>query len=207
MTLGISMSVKSDFGVSPVSSVPYTITYMTGLEMGKATILFHIGLVVLQIINLRKDFKIKNLLQLVVGVIFGYFTTFSNYLFSFLPQTDNIAIRTIMMVGSAALIAVGIFFYLPADIVPLAGEGAMQAIADKINIEFSKVKMGFDISMVAISLITCLIVLKALGSVGIGTIVAAVLVGAFLGLITKMFGEKRDTILLKNNMNIEWRTF
>ena len=63
--------------------------------------------------------------------------------------------------------------------------------------------MRFDISMVAISLITCLIVLKALGSVGIGTIAAAVLVEAFLGLITKMFGEKRDTILLKNNMNIE----
>lgn len=119
------MSVKSNFGVSPVSSIPYTITYMTGLEMGKATILFHIGLVVLQIINLRKDFKIKNLLQLVVGVIFGYFTTFSNYLFSFLPQTEDIAIRTIMMVESAALIAVGIFFYLPADIVPLAGEGAV----------------------------------------------------------------------------------
>lgn len=203
MTLGISMSVKSDFGVSPVSSIPYTITCITGLEMGKATILFHIGLVVLQIIILRKAFKIKNLMQVVVGVIFGYFTTFSNYLFSFFPQTDNIAIRTIMMVGSAALIAVGIFFYLPADIVPLAGEGAMQAITDKTNIEFSKVKMGFDISMVAISLITCLIVLKALGSVGIGTIVAAVLVGAFLGLITKIFGEKRDTILLKNNINIE----
>ena len=63
--------------------------------------------------------------------------------------------------------------------------------------------MRFDISMVAIWLITRLIVLKALGSVGIGTIVAAVLVEAFLGLITKMFGEKRDTILLKNNMNIE----
>ena len=63
--------------------------------------------------------------------------------------------------------------------------------------------MRFDISMVAISLITCLIVLKALGSVGIGTIVAAVLVEAFLGLITKMKNEKRDTILLKNNMNIE----
>ena len=48
MTLGISMSVKSDFGVSPVSSIPYTITCITGLEMGKATILFHIGLVVMQ---------------------------------------------------------------------------------------------------------------------------------------------------------------
>ena len=40
MTLGISMSVKSNLGVSPVSSIPYSITCIFGLEMGKATILF-----------------------------------------------------------------------------------------------------------------------------------------------------------------------
>ena len=78
MTLGISMSVKSDLGVSPVSSIPYTITCITGLEMGKATIVFHIALVALQIVILRGAFQIKNLLQVVVGVVFGYFTTFSN---------------------------------------------------------------------------------------------------------------------------------
>ncbi len=95
MTLGISLSVKSNLGVSPVSSIPYTITCITGLEMGKATILFHIVLVVMQILILRKAFQMKNLLQVVVGVIFGYFTTFSNYLFSFLPTPEHI-------VGAAA---------------------------------------------------------------------------------------------------------
>ncbi len=63
MTIGVSMSVKSNLGVSPVSSIPYTITCITGLEMGKATIVFHIFLVILQILILRKAFKIKNLLQ------------------------------------------------------------------------------------------------------------------------------------------------
>lgn len=64
MTLGISMSVKSNLGVSPVSSIPYTITCITGLEMGKATILFHIVLVALQFVILRGAFQIKNLLRL-----------------------------------------------------------------------------------------------------------------------------------------------
>lgn len=64
MTLGISMSVKSNLGVSPVSSIPYTITCITGLEMGKATILFHIVLVVLQFVILRGAFQIKSLLRL-----------------------------------------------------------------------------------------------------------------------------------------------
>ena len=195
MTLGVSMSVKSNLGVSPVSSIPYTITCITGLEMGKATIVFHIVLVVLQILILRGAFQIKNLLQVVVGVVFGYFTTFSNYLFSFSPTTDNMVIRLGMMLVSTVLIAIGIFFYLPSDIVPLAGEGAMKAISDKTNIVFNKVKIGFDISMVVISLIACLTVLRQFGSVGIGTVIAAVLVGAVLGVLTKLFGEKRDMLL------------
>ncbi|MDD6215621.1 MAG: DUF6198 family protein [Roseburia sp.] len=198
MTLGVSMSVKSNLGVSPVSSIPYTITCITGLEMGKATILFHIVLVLLQVLILRSAFQMKNLLQVVVGILFGYFTTFSNYLFSFLPSTDNLVIRMLLMLFSTVLIAIGIFFYLPADIVPLAGEGAMKAISDKTNIVFSKVKMGFDISMVVISLISCLLILRKLGSVGVGTIVAAVLVGAVLGVLTKLFEEKRDRFLQGN---------
>ena len=64
MTLGISMSVKSNLGVSPVSSIPYTLTCITGLEMGKATILFHIVLVALQFVILRGAFQIKSLLRL-----------------------------------------------------------------------------------------------------------------------------------------------
>ena len=76
MTIGIAISVKSNLGVSPVSSIPYTMTCVWGIEMGKATILFHTILVLIQIILLRRNFKPINLLQIAVGVVFGYFTTF-----------------------------------------------------------------------------------------------------------------------------------
>ena len=52
MTIGIALSVKSNLGVSPVSSIPYTMTCVWGIEMGKATILFHCFLVLLQILLL-----------------------------------------------------------------------------------------------------------------------------------------------------------
>lgn len=83
MTIGIAISVKSNLGVSPVSSIPYTMTCVWGIEMGKATILFHTILVLIQIILLRRNFKPINLLQIAVGVVFGYFTTFCNYLVFF----------------------------------------------------------------------------------------------------------------------------
>ena len=197
MTIGIALSVKSNLGVSPVSSIPYTMTSVWGIEMGKATIIFHAALVLIQILILRKRFKPINLLQVVVGIVFGYFTTFCNYLATFLPSTDNIAMRIVLMLVSTVFIAVGIFFYLPANLIPLAGEGVMQAVSDVTKIEFSKVKMGFDCSMVIISVITCLICIHSLGSVGAGTVIAAFLVGFNLGRVNKAFGAKRDKLLGK----------
>jgi uncharacterized membrane protein YczE len=128
-------------------------------------------------------------------VVFGYFTTFCNYCASLLPAVDNIAVRVVMMLISTVLVAFGIFLYVPADIMPLAGEGTMQAVSDITKIEFSKVKIAFDITMVVISLSVCLLVLHKLGSVGIGTVISAVLVGSILGVINRLFGERRDSVL------------
>lgn len=192
MTLGVAVSVKSDLGVSPVSSIPYTMTCVWGIEMGKATIFFHAALVLVQVILLRRKFQLKNLLQIPVGVLFGYMTTFSNHLMTFLPDPGNIYIRLGMVVISTVLVAIGLFFYVPADIIPLAGEGVMLAISKVSDKAFSTVKIAFDVTMVVISLITCLILIHSLGSVGIGTVIAAVMVGMVLKLITKLFGEARD---------------
>ena len=192
MTLGVAVSVKSDLGVSPVSSIPYTMTCVWGIEMGKATIVFHAALVLVQVILLRRKFQLKNLLQIPVGVLFGYMTTFSNHLMTFLPDPGNIYIRLGMVVISTVLVAIGLFFYVPADIIPLAGEGVMLAISKVADKAFSTVKIAFDVTMVVISLITCLILIHSLGSVGIGTVIAAVMVGMVLKLITKLFGEARD---------------
>lgn len=203
MTIGIALSVKSNLGVSPVSSIPYTMTCVWGIEMGKATIIFHAALVLIQILILRKRFKSINLLQVVVGIVFGYFTTFCNYLATYLPSTDNMVMRIVLMLVSTVFIAVGIFFYLPADLIPLAGEGVMQAVSDVTKIEFSKVKIGFDCSMVVISVITCLICIHSLGSVGVGTVIAAFLVGFNLGRVNKAFGAKRDKLFGKHTYTEE----
>ena len=92
MTIGIAFSIKSNLGVSPVSTIPYTLTVVWHVEIGLATTIFHCFLVILQIILLRKSFEIKNLTQVIVGIIFGYFTSFSVYLMSFIPNSNTLLI-------------------------------------------------------------------------------------------------------------------
>ena len=197
MTAGIAASVKSALGVSPVSSIPYTLTCVWGIEMGLATIILHSALVLLQLILLRRSFKLKNFLQVFVGVVFGLFTTACNNLAALLPLSNSLLTRGVLTAASVVLIAFGIFLYVPADFVPLAGEGTIAVIAELLHKQFSRVKIVFDVSMVAVSLITCLIFIHSLGSVGAGTVIAAFLVGSVLGIFEKLLGKKRDAILKK----------
>ena len=197
MTIGIALSVRSDLGVSPVSSIPYTMTVVWGVEMGLATFLFHIVLVLIQILLLRRKFKIKNLFQIAVGVVFGLFTTLCNNLVMLIPIPDSLPFRIAMLAVSIIVVAVGLFLYVPADIMPLAGEGTILAVSEITGFKFSNVKVGFDVSLSVISLVTCLIAVHGMGSVGVGTVVSAVLTGLVLGVITKVLGEKRDRLLRK----------
>ena len=185
LTIGISISVKSDLGVSPLSSLPYTMTCVWGIEMGKATIIFHCLLVLLQAMLLGRKFKPINLLQVLAGII----------LISFIPSPNNIVDQIMMALISTVFVAVGTFFYLPAKIMPLAGEGIVDTIAVVTKTEFSNIKIMFDSFLVLVSVIICFIVLHNLGSVGIGTLIAALLVGAEIGYLTKLFGKWRDKII------------
>ncbi len=187
MTVGIAFSIKTNMGISPVSTIPYTMTVIWGVEIGLATIIFHCGLVLLQFILLRSRFGWNNLAQVPVGVLFGYFTSFSVYLLSFIPESTSIWISIVYMIISIFTIAFGIFLYLPPNLVPLAGEGAMQAVSIVFDKKFSNVKIGFDIAMVLISACTCLFFIHSFGSVGICTIISAVFVGMALKAIAKTY--------------------
>ena len=99
------------------------------------------------------------------------------------------------MLISTVVVAIGVFMYVSAGYITLPTEGIMIAVVRVSKFQFGSVKRAFDISMVVISAVTCLIFLKELGSVGIGTIISAVLVGTEIKLLTKWFGPAKDKFL------------
>lgn len=195
MTLGVALSVKSDLGVTPISSIPYTITVVMGMDLGMATILFSIFVVLLQIALLRKDYKPISLLQIPIGILFGAFLTLSGKLMGFFPAPLDFTVQFIIMLISTVLVAFGVFLYVPAGFIPLAPEGFLVAASKITKAKFSTIKVICDVAMVVISLTTCLIAIGSLGSVGVGTVVAALLVGTEVKMMTKFWGGARDKIL------------
>lgn len=187
ITLGVGLSIKSNLGSTPVSSIPYTLNVIWGIEIGVATVIFHTMLVITELILLRRAFKPKHFLQVPVGILFGFFTTISVNLVNLLPDTSNIILIAIMVLVSTFLVALGLFFYVPTNIVPLSVEGITQAIAIVSNQPFTKVKVFFDVSVVVLSFVSCFIFTGVIGgSVGIGTIFSAIFVGITLKYINKV---------------------
>ena len=202
MSLGVGLSIKSGLGVTPISSIPYSLTLASGVNIGITTIIFNAILVFLQIPILKKRFKAKRLLQLINTVMFGYFTDLSLWILSPMPGLPFDVNFTLLIV-SMFLIAVGILIYMPANIAPLPGEGVVEAISLAYNKRFSKVKVCFDTSMVVLSLIICgLFTSDIFGSVNIGTILAAIFIGIIIRYLTELYEKitgKSITVVNKEN--------
>lgn len=202
MSLGVGLSIKSGLGVTPISSIPYSLTLASGVNIGITTIIFNAILVFLQIPILKKRFKAKRLLQLINTVMFGYFTDLSLWILSSMPGLP-LDVNFTLLIVSMFLIAVGILIYMPANIAPLPGEGVVEAISLAYNKRFSKVKVCFDTSMVVLSLIICgLFTSDIFGSVNIGTILAAIFIGIIIRYLTELYEKitgKSITVVNKEN--------
>lgn len=194
LAIGINISKVAQLGISPVSAIPYAAELIWSIELGKATLIAYVALIALQIILLRKDYKIIQLLQIVCTYILSFFITYTStqYLLMWLPTPSNYVIKLIYLLVSIVVIGVGVAFYLVSDFIPLPAEGLMNAIVqisgDKLK--FENVKIAVDSSLVIVSAVLSLVFLKDLKSVREGTVLAAILVGKVVGFIFKNYKHK-----------------
>ena len=82
-SLGVSLITKADLGTSPISAVPYVLSLKFPMTLGQFTILFSILLILIQLIILKKNFKLEHSLQIPISELFGYFIDLTMFLLSF----------------------------------------------------------------------------------------------------------------------------
>jgi len=194
LAIGINISKLAGLGISPVSSIPYACELVWGVELGKATYFVYMGLMVLQIILLRKDYKVRNLLQIVPTFILGTFITYTStkYLLFWLPAPGNYAMQLVYLAISIVVIGIGVSGFLIPNIMPPPAEGLCAAIVhvSKDKIKFGNAKVGVDTGMVVVSALLSLVFLGSLTTVREGTILAALLVGKVVGFIMKHYKQR-----------------
>lgn len=184
MAFGVAFSIKASLGTSPISSVPYVVSLFAPLTVGTATIIMHCVFILLQILILRKKYHPIQLMQLPVAFFFGYLTDFGVWAVQGITCDHYLQQWLVCLIG-IFLVAVGVSLEVKAGVVVLAGEGVVLAICKILPVKFGYMKVGFDVTLVAIACVLSFVFTGRLQGVREGTVAAALLVG----LIAKQLGK------------------
>jgi len=173
MTLGVAVCVRSMLGSSVISTLPYV--FETAGKQG-------LGVP-------RKKFEPVQLFQLLVGFVFGSLIDLNMLLTTWLVPTDLWA-KIVSQVLGCTILGIGIALEVRCGSVTMPGEGFPVAVSQVTGVEFPKVKIWVDCSLVILAVIFSYVFFGAWQwyIVGIGTLFAMVYVGMVVRTVGKHLG-------------------
>ena len=159
MTLGVAVCVRSAVGSSVISTLPYVFQQAgsQGLpvpqwSIGVYTIVANFIFVLVQMIILRKQFEWVQLFQLVIGAFFGSLIDVNMLLTSWLVPTVLWSKLLAQWVG-CTILGLGIALEVRCGSVTMPGEGMPIAISRVTGVEFPKVKIMVDVTLVVLAVV------------------------------------------------------
>lgn len=185
--IGVAFTKHGDLGVSPISSVANVMSLkFSALSLGNWLIIWNCVLIAAQVLILRKDFKLYQLLQIPLSFLFGWFTDIGMKIVSFIP-VNNHPTKLLMIVIGTVILAFGISLTVIANVIMNSGEALVKAVSDKTHFEFGYVKIALDVFYVIMAVIISLIFFdgKIVGTRE-GTVISALCTGLVIKFITKL---------------------
>ncbi len=160
MTLGVAVCVRSQLGSSVISVLPFVFetagkeALAPQLTIGQYTYILNALLVVGQIIVLRRQFELVQLFQVLVGFVFGSLIDLNMLITQWLVP-DSWWYKTIAQIAGCTILALGISLEIRCGSITMPGEGFPVAISRVSGVEFPKVKMITDCTLVALGILCC----------------------------------------------------
>ena len=177
-SFGVSFITRSNLGTSPISSVPYVLSLNFSWSLGEFTIAFSVLLILLQILILRKNFRLEHLLQIPISIAFGYFIDLTMILLSSLNPSSYL-IKLVCLIFGCVILGFG-------DVAMLPGESFVRAVTSTWNTDFGMTKVAFDVTITVSAVVLSFLFAHQLEGIREGSLIAALLVG----FIARQFGSR-----------------
>ena len=186
MALGVALSVNSGLGVSPINSLPYVLSQILQVDMGSCVTGVFCAYTLVQILILRRKFRLIDLTQILFSTLFGYFVNLAKWLLKdwILPGYPG---QLVLLALSILFMAAGVGLYMETGLVNMPMEGMTRAISEELlHRPFYQVKIAMDCASVAIAMILSLVFLHHMGGLREGTILCAIAVAPVMRFLQKL---------------------
>jgi len=181
MSIGISLSIQAGFGVSPVSSLAYASTLTTGLSVGVTMALANVLYIIIQVIISKRMELTEFVGQFIISFLFGFLMDAALSVVQLFPTPETLFTRIVFLTVSLFIIAVGLIGYTTAKLPLMPYDALTYTISEKFHMKFGKAKTTIDLINICVAGAICVIFIHSLGSIGIGTLIAAYSIGKILG--------------------------
>ena len=179
--MGVAFSTKAGLGTSPVASVPYSCSLVSGLfTFGGWLNLWSVLQITTQVLVMKgKCNYIEIAIQTILAFVYGYLTNFACWLVRDLTA-DTYPVQMAYMIAGCFILALGIWVQFKGGVAMLPGEAMNRAIAQAAGKRYENIKIFFDVVYIALSAVICLVFLGRLEGVREGSIIAALVIGTII---------------------------
>ena len=183
LALGITLNTKTELGVSPLISMPFSVSEITGLNFAALAFVMYALFTVIEI-WLEGDRRNKiDWLQIPYSLLFSMLLQLYDTAYDALGITLNGFIpRFIMLIIAVALVGIGVSMSVSMKLLPTPADGLAREVGIKLKRGLGLGKNAIDITSVAITCAIGLISVHHIVGVGIGTVVAMIGVGRAIAL-------------------------
>ena len=182
IAVAVVLNIRYNLGVAAFSSVMYAISEIYKISLGTASIICYLIFVLIQCI-LSRRLTIVYLLEIPLSFAFGWLTDIYDF---FIPQVPfPMAVQLILFILTMFVTGMGVFLCVRTNLVLTPTDGIVKTISEVFRLPFSAVKNGFDISLVAVTLLLCLVNHTPIYGIGIGTVLSAICIGRIIKLFEK----------------------
>lgn len=181
---GCAFTLKAAVGVGAWDALGQTGYDLFGIKAGTVSMVLNCSCVFVQIIILRKNFRLVQLLQIPCSIVFGYVTNFVLYDLLGNVVIDSYIFNVMLFVFGTCWNALFVSTIMCVDAVTTALEGACAAMTKVLPFQFSVIRQAIDVICICLILIV-VFVCDIPSSIREGTIIAAVIFGPLLGFFMK----------------------
>lgn len=149
VALGVGLSIKSNLGISPPSCPPAILNLRwTAISVGTFTWMMHLLFILLQVLILRKRFRLSFLMQIPAAFVFGYLCDAAIWIFDAGEPATRYGLQLFLSLAAVVTTAVGIKLEVLGGAWMLAGDKTVAVLAEESRRPFGTVKVLFDVGLV-----------------------------------------------------------
>lgn len=190
LALGIVLNTETTLGVSPIISVPYSISSIWTLNFALITFIVYVIQVILQFAIKGKNSEWKDALQIAVCIAFTSFLNLFEKVIVLHPET--FLQKFIVLLAAIVITAVGAAMTVNMKIVPNPADGLAKTVGDALHKDMGFGKNVIDLISVAITCAIGFVCTGHLVAIGIGTVCAMIGVGRVIALFNYLCKDKLD---------------